>query len=86
MWEVGSRRRFRSGVASRSWLGEVERDTISIRVVYLFQAAIIGALFLGSKVKDLWMSTGGKEGNAGADAVPSIDRLLHQGYRSGQQI
>jgi hypothetical protein len=53
MWEVGSKRRFRSGVASRSWLGEVERDTISIRVVYLFQAAVMDALFLGSKVKDL---------------------------------
>jgi hypothetical protein len=53
MWEVGSKRRVRSGVASRSWLGEVERDTISIRVVYLFQAAVMDALFLGSKVKDL---------------------------------
>jgi hypothetical protein len=32
------------------------------------------------------MLTGGKGGNAGGNAVPSIDWLLNQGYRSGQKI
>lgn len=52
-WEVGFRRRLRSGVASRSWLGEVDRETISTRVLYFDQAAVISFRFVGSKVKVL---------------------------------